>query len=214
MLSPLDIKLSRDWEIWAGGDTGTYLGGAISAIHSQTYVELVLEEIPNYHYVGDGTIEEDGTSVADWILKFATKMRYWTREEKFGVWVDANTTFKSEVGHGLRFRMNRKDLELRTEITREYVRNKRLFLAPWLTIIPYEMQEAAFPEAENKGTGRYRRIKRKDHCLDGVEHVTSRRPHPRFREQPKITRSGLEMLHEKHKKHSQIDDSDPHLGIQ
>lgn len=209
MLTPDSLRLPKHWDISAGADTGTYMGGVICAI-DPNYELYVLEEFPNYRYTGDGTIEEVGMTVSEWIKWFATRLRRWTKKPTNFAWVDANTTFKTEVGHGFRFRMNRKDLELRTEITREYTRHSRLHFMPWLKIIPYEFEEAHYPEQETAG-GRYRRVKQKDHCLDGVEHVASRRPHPDFALEAKRHSGGIHGLLERN---TPIDVSytDPHLG--
>lgn len=179
MLNPDSLRIPKSWEIIAGADTGTYMGGAICAI-DPNYELYVLEEFPNYHYTGDGTIELLGMTVSEWIRWFSKRLQHYTGQRKNSAWVDANTTFKTEVGHGFRFRMNRRHLELRTEILREYLRNGRVHLMPWLKVIPYEMEEAHFPDHESVGSGRLVRVKNKDHCLDGVEHIASRRPHPEF----------------------------------
>lgn len=210
MLTRESTRIPRSWEIIAGADTGTFMGGAIAAI-DPNYELYVLDEFPNYRYTGDGTIEEVGLSVGEWIKQFAYALRYWTKRKRNFAWVDANTTFKSEIAHGFRFKMNRKDLELRTEITREYVRHGRVHLMPWLEIIPYELEEARFPEQESAGTGRYRRIKQKDHCLDGVEHICSRRPHPDFEISQQQVRTGILGLLDKGQR-PEVALVDTHLG--
>jgi hypothetical protein len=179
VLSLEDVRIPRSFEIMGGGDTGTFLGGVIAAV-SPDYHLYVLELIKNYHYTVDGTIEEDGgIGPSVWLETFRDRMRYWSGKQRNGIWVDANTTFKREVIRGLSFRMNHVDLELRTEITREYVRNGRIHFMPGTELALYELEEAKFPEEETLG-GRYKRIKRKDHCLDGIEHICSRRPHPKM----------------------------------
>lgn len=210
MLTADNLRIPRSWEIIAGADTGTFMGGAICAI-DPNYELYVLEEFPNYRYTGDGTIEEVGMTVGEWIRWYATRLRRWTYRTKNYAWVDANTTFKTEIAHGLRFKMNRKDLELRTEITREYVRRGRLHFMPWLEVIPYEAENCHFPEAESKGTGKFRRIKEKDHCWDGVEHVCSRRPHPDFTEDSKKKKVGIAGLLEQNQR-PEVRQIDHHLG--
>jgi hypothetical protein len=191
------LRIPKSWEIWAGADTGTFMGGAICAIdpHFELYI---LEEFPNYRYTGDGQIELVGMTVAEWFKWFGTRVRHYTKKRSNEAWVDANTTFKTEVAHGLTFRMNRKSLELRTEILREYFRNGRVHLMPWLEVIPRELEEAKFPDEET-AAGKYQRIKKKDHCLDGVEHVASRRPHPDFDMQDARQKSGIQRLLEQHR---------------
>lgn len=211
MLTLENLRIPKNWEIVAGADTGTYMGGAICAIDPN--LELyVLEEFPNYHYTGDGTIELTGETVGEWVYRFATRLRYWTKRKRNFAWVDANTTFKTEIAHGFRFKMNRKDLELRTEITREYLRNGRLHLMPWLSILPYELEEAHWPDHESPRSGKLKRIKDRDHCLDGVEHACSRRPHPKFRLEAPAKRSTLRDFALKHARPN-IQRIDPHLGV-
>lgn len=209
MLAPTDLRIPRSWQVIAGADTGTFMGGAICAL-DPTFDLYVLEEFPNYRYTGDGTIEETGMTVSQWIRWFSARLKHYTKQAKNAAWVDANTTFKTEIAHGLRFKMNKKDLELRTEITREYLRNGRLHLMPWLEIIPYEMEEAHFPEEATVG-GRYVRIKRKDHCLDGVEHCCSRRPHPDFDLSQERSKSGIDLVLEQNTR-PEVNMTDPHLG--
>jgi len=212
MLTADNLRIPKSWEILAGADTGTYLGGAICAIDPD-YELYVLEEFPNYHYTGDGTIELTGMTVSEWLLWFRSRMHRWTGQSRNFAWADANTPFKTEVIKGFRFKMNRKPLELRTEITREYTRSGRLHLMPWLKVIPYEMEEAEWPEHESVGSGKMQRLKKKDHCLDGVEHVASRRPHPKFRlETPGKAKTMREQLARRHGMTMKPPAQDPHLG--
>ena len=212
MLSPDTLRLPRSWEIVAGADTGTYMGGCIGAIDPNFEI-YILEEFPNYHYTGDGTIELVGMTVGEWFRWFGTRMRHWTKQRHGNkALVDANTTFKTEVSHGLGFKMNRKDLELRTEITREYVRNRRLHLMPWLKVIPYEMEECHYPDHESGSTGRFVRVKDKDHCWDGVEHICSSRPHPDFTDRSDKRKTGIHALMEQNRRVDLQRGQDPHLG--
>lgn len=211
MLTVDDLRIPRSYEIIAGADTGTYMSGLIAAI-SPEFDLYCLEEFPNYHYVGDGTIELTGMTVSEWMKGFAARLKYWTRARKFSAWVDANTTFKTEVGHGLSFRMNKKPLELRTEITREYVRNGRVHLMPWLTVLPYEMEKASFPDRESVGTGRLQRLKHHDHTLDGLEHICSRRPHPDFDKQAQAKPRAIDAMLAKFRRTDHVPPYDPHLG--
>lgn len=209
MLTVNDLRIPRSWSIIAGADTGTYMGGAICAVCPR-YELYVLEEFPNYHYTGDGTIELTGMTVGEWIKWFSSRLKHWTKERRVSAWVDANTTFKTEVGHGFRFKMNRKSLDLRTEILREYLRNRRLHLMPWLKVIPYEMEEAAFPEEETN-SGKYVRIKKKDHCLDGVEHAASRRPHPDLEQSLSQVRHKMQAVIDRNRR-IEVSHVDPHMG--
>lgn len=213
MLTRADVKLPRTFDIYAGADTGTYMGGVIAAVSPELHL-YVLEVVPNYHYTGDGTIELIGMTVGEWFEKMGKALRYWTKQKRNKVWVDANTTFKTEVAHGVRFAMNRKDLELRTEITREYLRHGRVHLMPWVaeSVLTYEMEEAHYPEQESASTGRLRRVKTKDHCLDGVEHICSRKPNPKMRETGKKKGKSFEHLIDQNKLNLRYED--PHMGAQ
>jgi hypothetical protein len=215
VLTADSLRIPKSWEIIAGADTGTFMGGVICAIDPK-FELYVLEEFPNYHYTGDGTIELNGMTVAEWIRWFSARLKRYTGKPRNTAWVDANTTFKTEVGHGFGFRMNRKLLDLRTEITREYLRNGRMHLMPWLKVVPYEMEEAKYPEHESESSGRYVRLKNKDHCLDGVEHICSRRPHPTFEESQARKQSPIRELVAKTQQLGQIGGArvDPHMGSQ
>ena len=211
MLTADSLRIPRSWEIFAGADTGTYMGGCIAAI-DPNYELYLLEEFPNYRYTGDGTIELVGMTVGEWMKWFGLRMRHWTRRRSGNrAWVDYNTQFTTEIAYGFGFRRNKKLLELRTEITREYLRNGRIHFMPWIKTIPYEMEEAAYPEQESAGTGKYQRIKHKDHCLDGLEHICSRRPHPEFDESLTKPKTGIEKLIEDNKRLS-APRTDVHMG--
>lgn len=211
-LAPAYLRKPHGWEVHAGADTGTFMSGVIAFLEPVTYDLYVVEEFPNYRYVGDGTPELTGMTVSEWVRGFALRLRYWTKESKNSAWADANTTFKTEIGHGFRYRMNRKSLELRTEITREYMRNGRIHLAPWLTVLPFEFQEAKFPDNPTPGAGRYQRIKQKDHTLDCVEHICSRRPHPSFTLGKTTKGTMFDALLKQYGQPMPAQYSDPHLG--
>ena len=175
LVSPDDLQIPNDWEIVAGADTGAYMSGVIGAIPPINEPPLyVLEEFPNYHYVG-GQIELLGITVREWMALFGARLRHYSQTETVFAWVDRNTTFVSEVGEGLGFARNFIHLELRTEITREYFAQDRIRLAPWLTVLPYELEYASWPDA-NTTAKRYCRKKVKDHTLDSLEHICSQRP--------------------------------------
>lgn len=215
MLSPKELRRHMKWlQFYAGADTGTYMGGLIAGIDPD-YNLFAFEEFPNYRYTGDGTIELTGMTVGEWFKDFGTRLRYYTGQRRNSAWVDANTTFKTEVAHGVSFRMNKKHLELRTEITREYLRNGRIHLMPWLQALPYEMEEASYPEQESAGSGRMVREKFKDHILDCLEHICSRRPHPDFSETLKPKKTGIHALIEQQKMLKGMTGAphDVHLGV-
>ena len=174
-VSPDDLVIPDDWTVIAGADTGTYLSGVICAIPPEDEPPIyVLHEAPNYHYVS-GTIELTGLTVRRWMEDFGRRLQQLSGGQTQHAWVDRNTTFLHELAEGLAFERNFIHLELRTEITREYFQQGRIFLAPWLTILPYELEHATWPDEATAG-GRFTRRKRHDHTLDCLEHVASQRP--------------------------------------
>ncbi len=91
-------------------------------------------------------------------------------------WVDSNSQFKQEcLHHGIHLMANRQGREVRTEAARQYFQHDQIALAPWLSIVPYELEYAQWPD-KTSAAGKYERFKVNDHALDCVEHVLSRHP--------------------------------------
>lgn len=179
MLSFDDLRIPDGWPILVGFDTGTFMSASFTAFCPDPYCALTIAEFPNYRYVG-GEIELLGMSNHQWAQHvFASYNKLRPGTTKVHGWVDENTQFRAELNHyGLVLRGNPRKLELRVEISREYVQAvdpPRYYLAPWLTVLPYEMEHAAFPDSTTS-SGRFEREKTNDHTLDTVEHVLSRRP--------------------------------------
>lgn len=146
------------------------------------YSAIVLAEFPNYRYVG-GEIELLDISNPEWARSIHTaysKLRPGTAKVKG--WVDTNTQFRQELArYHLVLTGNSRKLELRVEVTREYVQAKdpfMFYMMPWLSVLPYEMEHAHWPDEETSA-GKFVRLKQNDHTLDTVEHVLSRRPRAR-----------------------------------
>lgn len=182
MLTFHDLKLPDGWPIYCACDTGTYMSSSITTIDPDSGAALVLFENPNYRYVG-GEIELLGLSNHEWARRHIDAYNHLRpNTSKIHLWVDTNTQFRAELLHyGLVLHGNSIKLELRVEITREYVQARdprRFYLAPWLTVLPYEMEYATWPDQATT-SGRFEREKRNDHTLDTVEHVLSRRPRTR-----------------------------------
>lgn len=170
-----DIELPYGWELLAGADAGTYLSCVFVAISPKPYEAFAIAEFPNYRYVA-GEIELLGESIGEWADRVTTA---WDKlsKRKCKPLIDWNSQFVSEFKHQNIFAIrNRIGIEVRTEITREYFQHRRIHLAPWLDVLPYELEEAQWPADVSHTTGRLARIKDKDHTLDCVEHVLSRRP--------------------------------------
>lgn len=186
MLSPSDLKrpLPDGWETLVGVDTGTYMSALVIGIAPDTGAAFVFEEFPNYRYVG-GELELLGMTVPQWAKSVVYACSRYERvpTKRLNAWADPNTQFRHELIHyGINLRPNFRKLELRLEIAREYQAAKdqwgnptMLFLAPWLQVLPYEMEHAVWPE-DSTASGKYERVKQHDHTLDCLEHCLSRRP--------------------------------------
>ena len=171
---PANFRLPSNWTVQIGADTGTYFGAIIAAFDENGNA-FVLDEIPNYRYVG-GTIElMQGWSLATWAEAVKRRAAIWGARPF--AWVDTNSQFKAELWNNYHFNLlgNQAGVEARTETTREYFQHKRIFLAPWLKLLPWELEHAQWPP-EATTMGKIRRVKRNDHLLDGLEHLCSRHP--------------------------------------
>lgn len=212
MLSPTDLirPLPQGWTLLAGMDSGTYMSGGLILFPPDVPDAFVVYEQPNYRYVG-GTIELLGESVPEWARAFVAEYKkYVPHVSAVPVWGDENSQFKTELAHyGIHWRPNNRKLELRVEIAREYVQNRRVWLAPWLSILPYELEHAVWPDATSSA-GRFERLKEHDHTLDWFEHILSRRP-KHLSMLPDHKESFLEQHLRQHKV-MDVQPGDPHLG--
>lgn len=216
MLSFQDLRIPDDWPVLVGVDTGTYMSATITAFCPDPYSALVVWEGPNYRYVG-GEIEHIGISNVEWarnVVDAYHKLR--PHESKVHAYVDMNTQFRVEMArYGLYLHGNPRKLELRVEIAREYVQAidpLRFYIAPWLTVLPYEMEHATWPD-EATTAGKFERIKQNDHTLDCVEHTLSRRPRTKTvvrQEQPETLRQML--LRTRRRTDKALVPADRHLG--
>lgn len=155
------------------------MSAMICAVCPDPLTLFFLEEFPNYRYVSN-EIELLGFSVPEWAhMVHAAYQKYKPNTTRVHLWCDSNTQFRSELAHyGLQLTSNFRALELRVEIAREYMQAKeprRCFLAPWLKILPYELEHAEWPD-ETTSAGKFVRLKTSDHTLDCLEHICSRRP--------------------------------------
>lgn len=178
---------------------------------------IPIAEFPNYRYVAH-EIELLGFSVPEWARLVMEAYRYFQpKRTKCNAWADPNTQFKAELQHyGINLQANHRKLELRTEIAREYMTSKiptsgldRTLMAPWLEILPYEVEHAKWPEGTT-GSGKFERIKEHDHTLDGFEHAASRRPRSKhiFARRKKSFKERFIEEHGIQKSYG-----DPHLGV-
>ena len=91
-------------------------------------------------------------------------------------WADPNSQFKAEFRqYGVHLLSSRTPVETRTEISREYFQHGKIWLAPHLSILPFELENARWPE-EASAAGKFSRVKDRDHTLDSMEHILSKRP--------------------------------------
>lgn len=205
--------LPPDWDLLVGADTGTYMGMVFCAICPDPYALLMVAEVPNYRYVSN-EIELLGLSVPEWARLCHVIFRHLRpRETKLKAWADPNTQFRAELSHyDIHLLANERGPELRTEIAREYlhaVDPQRLYFAPWLQILPYEIEHAKWPDAVT-GAGKFTRLKGDDHLLDPFEHVCSRRPRRKALTEQKKP-SFLDQQLALHRRPI-VQAGDPHLG--
>lgn len=210
--------LPDGWAMIVGADTGTYMSAVLVAIPPGDEAQTVtLAEFPNYRYVAH-EIELIGLSIPEWAKWVMQGFHHFMpRTERCSAWADPNTQFRSELKHyKIDLKSNTRKLELRTEISREYMGqmtpagSPRSLLAPWLEILPYEIEHAKWPDGTT-GAGKFERIKEHDHSLDCYEHAHSRRPRSKS-----IFRSGKKSFLQQHlDAHRSVSNSqrgDPHLG--
>lgn len=212
-VEPRDLRrpLPQGWTILCGLDTGTYMGITFTLFPPDSQDAFVVYELPNYRYVG-GEIELLDYSIPEWSREVFVEYRKWQPgAARLHAWCDENSQFKSElrryriIAHG-----NKRKLELRTEITREYFNNRRVWLAPWLKILPWELEHARWPD-EATSAGRFEREKTDDHILDCVEHTFSRRPRHLTQVGPKHE-SFVDRFLRLHRRRDFSPKVDPHLG--
>lgn len=178
MLTPADLRrpLPGGWSLLVGLDTGTYMSATFTVFPTDSWDAYVVYEQPNYRYVA-GQVELLDYSIPSWCRELLGEYRKWKPgADKLTGWLDTNSQFKSELRrYGVHGLGNRRSLELRVEISREYMNNRRVHLAPWLKVLPWELEHAKWPD-ETTSAGRLEREKENDHTLDCLEHSLSRRP--------------------------------------
>lgn len=172
-----NLVVPDGWDVVGGADTGTFTSGVL-VMFSPEGEAFIIDEFPNYRYVS-GTIElNDQLTIPNWcqMVYHAGKS---ARMGAVCLWADKNTQFKREFNnqtdYSILLESNLTPLEARTEISREYFQHDKVWLAPWLTVLPFELENARWPE-EATAAGKFARVKDRDHTLDGLEHVLSKRP--------------------------------------
>lgn len=170
------LALPHYTEYGMGAFIGRFSSAVITAAIAD-YPLMVVAEIPNYHYVGDGEIELSGMTTVEWGESVVRTFKQIAgKDARCSAWVDPTTEFATELRRcKLIVKKNlKKGPELRTEVLREYFMDNLIMLMPWLTVLPYEIGRARWPDEASsddqvRATGQ-------DYTLASLEHVVSRRP--------------------------------------
>lgn len=168
-----NLVIPPGWEIVGGVDTGTFYSALLVAFSPES-IAYVIDEFPNYRYIAQEPERDESLSIPQWARTVVGRVEALGGRGNF--WADPNSQFKSELRN---YRMillpGRAGVETRSEITREYFEHDRIRLAPWLSELPFEIENAAWPE-EASLSGKFARVKDRDHILDPLEHILARRP--------------------------------------
>lgn len=170
------LRLPSTTEYKLGAYVGRFSSAVILALIPD-YPVLVVEEIPNYHYVGDGEIELAGLTTVEWGESVVRSWRFFAgKDARCAAWVDPDTEFTNEMKRcKLHLRPNHHHgPELRVEVTREYFQENKILLAPWLKVLPNELSRARWPPEESAAFKV--RALGQDYTLSALEQVVSRRP--------------------------------------
>lgn len=167
------LKVPNGWEIVNAIDTGTYYTG-LTVAFSPGGDAYVLAEYPNYRYVAGAAERDEDVTIPYWAAKVTRTVSRLGGRCLF--YADQNSQFKKELrNYDMTVLGNKVPLETRTEIAREYFQLGKVHLAPWLEILPFELENAQWPE-NSTAAGKFARLKDRDHTLDCLEHILSRRP--------------------------------------
>lgn len=168
-----NLRIPDGWQVMGAADTGTYMSGLLVAFDPGGDAFVIYEQ-PNYDYRSHQIELDHQSSIPAWAMQMRAAM---TRFGVHGLWADQNSQYKAELrnNHDIALLPARTNLQTRTEIAREYLKAKRVWFAPWLHILPYELENATWPE-EATASGKFERLKAQDHTLDGCEHILARRP--------------------------------------
>lgn len=202
-----EVSIPDGWELVGAADTGTFTSALLVAFSPEGEA-FVIDEFPNYGYVASVPERDEAMTIPTWARELQLRTEALGGRTFF--WADSNSQFKKELSnYNITLMANKTPLEARTEITREYFQNNRIWLAPWLKILPFELENAAWPE-EATAAGKFARIKDRDHTLDCLEHILSRRPKGKWMSSEKAKSTWAESYFGK--KFKSRNEADPHLG--
>lgn len=171
-----NLRIPEGWEVVGGADTGTFYSAGLVAFSPEGDA-FVVEEFPNYRYVAGAPERDEDRTIPEWANSVVERTVRLGARPSF--WADSNSQFKRElVNYDLSLLPSRFTRENRTEVAREYFQHGRIYLAPWLEILPFELENASWPD-ETTAAGRFERVKDRDHTLDWLEHVLCQRPRGR-----------------------------------
>jgi hypothetical protein len=177
------FRLPDGWTLEGGADTGTFYTALLVAF-SPDGTAFVVDEFPNYRYVAGTAERDESISIPQWARDVYRRVISLGGKPAF--WADPNSQFKGELkNYGLHLMPARVPVETRTEITREYFEHGRIKIAPWVTVLPFELENASWPE-EASMSGKFSRLKDRDHTLDCLEHILARRPFGRTINAPRF----------------------------
>lgn len=173
------LLLPDGWEVVGGADTGTFYSALLVAFSPEGEA-FVIDEFPNYRYIAGTPERDEQLTIPKWARGISNRSLQLKGRTAF--WADANSQFKGELkNYGVHLLPAKVPVEARTEITREYFEHGRIWLAPWLDVLPFELENASWPD-EASLSGKFSRVKDRDHTLDPLEHILARRPFGRTRQ--------------------------------
>lgn len=168
-----ELVIPDNWEIVNGADTGTFYT-ALTVAFSPEGDAFVIDEYPNYRYVAGSPERDESLTIPRWARGVSARVLSLGGRPNF--WADPNSQFKGELrNYQMTLLPARAPVEARTEIAREYFEHHRIWLSPSLDVLPFELENACWPE-EASMSGKFARVKDRDHTLDCLEHILARRP--------------------------------------
>jgi len=171
-----NLLIPDSWTVRGGGDTGTKSAACWAAFSDDDPTEaFFVAGICNYRYVAT-QIEE---------LRNYSMLTFYERVHEISaalgcrpsLYADPNSQFKSDWWNtgAVRLLKGTASQEHRTERLRALFQHNRIWIAPWMDILDYELEVARFPPEETS-TGKWARVKKSDHMLDGAEHLAAQDP--------------------------------------